>query len=71
MKPMNLMKFVDQLPLMNTAKPERKSKKESYYEIQMEEFYQKLHRDLQPTRLWGYNRQFPGPIIDVNQGECT
>nr|WP_276517180.1 multicopper oxidase [Priestia filamentosa] len=71
MKPMNLMKFVDQLPLMNTAKPERRSKKESYYEIEMEEFYQKLHRDLQSTRLWGYNRQFPGPIIDVNQGECT
>ncbi|WP_180316694.1 multicopper oxidase family protein [Shouchella shacheensis] len=68
---MNLMKFVDRLPLMNTAKPERKSKNETYYEVQMEEFYQKLHRDLRPTRLWGYDRQFPGPLIDVNRGERT
>ncbi|ASN06722.1 multicopper oxidase family protein [Virgibacillus necropolis] len=66
---MKLKKFVDRLPIMNTLKSERKNKKGAYYEVQMEEFTQKLHRDLRPTRLWGYNRQFPGPTIEVNKGE--
>ena len=35
----------------------------------MEEFEQKLHRDLPPTRLWGYNGQVPGPTIKVNYRE--
>lgn len=69
MKNMNLKKFVDRLPIMNTLKPKQKNKNGTYYEVQMEEFTQKLHRDLRPTRLWGYDRQFPGPTIDVNQGE--
>ncbi|ASK60987.1 copper oxidase [Virgibacillus phasianinus] len=66
---MKLTKFVDRLPIMDIIKPKRKNKKGSYYEVRMEEFKQKLHRDLRPTRLWGYNRQFPGPTFDVKQGE--
>lgn len=62
-------KFVDRLPIMETLKPKRRNKKSSYYEVRMEEFKQKLHRDLEPTTLWGYNRSFPGPTFDVNQGE--
>ena len=62
---MKLKKFVDRLPIMGTLKPVQKSEKATYYEVRMEEFKQKLHRDLRPTRLWGYNRQFPGPTIDV------
>ncbi|MEN1967121.1 multicopper oxidase [Lentibacillus sp. N15] len=68
---MDLEKFVDPLPIMKTIKPERKYKDGDYYEVKMEEFRQKLHRDLKPTRLWGYNRQFPGPLFDVNQGDPT
>lgn len=64
-----LKKFVDPLPIPETLKPLRKGKDDAYYEVRMEEFHQKLHRDLRPTRLWGYNSQFPGPIIDVNRGE--
>ncbi|WP_188456419.1 multicopper oxidase family protein [Virgibacillus oceani] len=66
---MKLRKFVDRLPIMETLRPKSKNNKGAYYEVRMEEFTQKLHRDLKPTRLWGYNRQFPGPTIDVNQGE--
>lgn len=64
-----LEKFVDQLPAINTIKPLEVKNKRAFYEIKMEEFTQKLHRDLEPTRLWGYNRQFPGPMFDVNKGE--
>lgn len=31
----------------------------------MREFFQKVHRDLPPTKLWGYNGLWPGPTIEV------
>src|SRR5437660_840423 len=30
-------------------------------DVYINEFHQKLHRDLPPTRLWGYNSTYPGP----------
>ena len=63
-----LNKFVDRLPILETLKPKRKEQSGDYYEVRMVEFEQKLHRDLKPTRLWGYNGRFPGPLFDVNQG---
>lgn len=64
-----LEKFVDTLPKMSVATPLKNDNHTSYYEVTMEEFTQKLHRDLEETKLWGYNRQFPGPLFDVKQGE--
>lgn len=64
-----LEKFVDYLPIMEAIRPLTTKDKRHYYEIKMEEFSQKMHRDLPPTRVWGYNRQVPGPTIEVNQGE--
>jgi FtsP/CotA-like multicopper oxidase with cupredoxin domain len=32
------------------------------------EFRQKLHRDLPPTRLWGYAGSYPGPTIVATRG---
>lgn len=64
-----LEKFVDRLPILDTLKPKKMTKDGPYYEMWMEEFIQKLHRDLPPTRVWGYNRQVPGPTIEVKKGE--
>ncbi|WP_226036055.1 multicopper oxidase family protein [Aquibacillus saliphilus] len=64
-----LKKFVDSLPIPETLKTRRNTVDGNYYEVRMQEFFQKLHRDLPPTRLWGYNRQFPGPTIEVNRNE--
>ncbi|WP_455676116.1 multicopper oxidase family protein [Pradoshia sp.] len=66
---MELEKFVDSLPIMNKLKPKERNSKGAYYEVTMNEFKQKLHRDLPPTQLWGYNSQFPGPTIEVDRGE--
>ncbi|WP_269773915.1 outer spore coat copper-dependent laccase CotA [Bacillus siamensis] len=66
---MALEKFADELPIIETLKPQKKSDGSTYYEVTMKECFHKLHRDLPPTRLWGYNGLFPGPTIDVNQGE--
>lgn len=56
---MTLEKFVDALPIPDTLKPVQQSKEKTYYEVTMEECTHQLHRDLPPTRLWGYNGLFP------------
>ncbi|PWA06277.1 copper oxidase [Pueribacillus theae] len=66
-----LEKFVDALPILETLKPIRKTKKKTYYEVTMKEFRQKLHRDLRPTRLWGYESMFPGPTFEVRRDELV
>jgi spore coat protein A len=37
-------------------------------DIQMRQFHQKLHRDLPPTMLWGFNGSWPGPTIEARRG---
>jgi spore coat protein A len=64
-----LEKFVDQLPIPPTLEPTRKTAKGTYYDVSMREFRGKLHRDLPPTTLWGYEGQFPGPTIEVSKDE--
>ena len=58
--------YVDWLPTPSIAIPIRgRAGGEAFYEITMKEFRQKLHRDLPPTTLWGYNGQYPGPTIEA------
>jgi len=58
--------YVDWLPTPPVARPFRgRAGGEAFYEITMKEFRQKLHRDLPPTTLWGYNGQYPGPTIEA------
>jgi len=40
-------------------------------EIQMRSFHQKVHRDLPPTALWGFNGSWPGPTIVARRGKPT
>ncbi|MGA6972103.1 MAG: multicopper oxidase [Candidatus Binatus sp.] len=40
-----------------------------YYRIAMRECAQKLHRDLKPTRMWGYGASVPGPLIETASGK--
>jgi len=58
--------YVDWLPTPPVAMPVRgRAGGEAFYEITMKEFRQRLHRDLPPTTLWGYNGQYPGPTIEA------
>lgn len=66
-----LQKFVDELPIPNMLSPKKRSYNSSYYEVTMEEFSQKLHRDLGPTCLWGYEGTFPGPTFEVMNNETV
>ncbi|GGA55530.1 spore coat protein A [Edaphobacter acidisoli] len=75
--PNTLAPYVDPLPLPERAvsqamrpDPDAPSRSVPYYRIAMEEIHVKVHRDLPPTRLWGFNGVSPGPLIETrsNQG---
>ena len=71
-----LAKFVDPLPIPPIAQPSEYAgssanlpAKAAYYRMTMRAFEMKVHRDLKPTRLWGFGSGFPGPTFDVRSGQ--
>jgi spore coat protein A, manganese oxidase len=68
---MILSKFVDELPIPPILKPRWKDQFYTYYEVNMTEFKQSLHRELNDTTVWGYEGSYPGPTIEVKRGEIV
>lgn len=67
---MNLEKFVDKLPIPSVLKKVKTTSNDiPYYEVTMEQVQQKLHRDLPPTTVWGYNGMYPGPTFEVTRNQ--
>ena len=76
LSPSSLTPFVDPLPIPGVARscgmrpsPTSAHRKVPYYRIAMREFQAPVHRDLKPTRMWGFDGMFPGPTFDVASGE--
>ncbi|MFU8829142.1 MAG: DNRLRE domain-containing protein, partial [Phycisphaerales bacterium] len=68
--PLVLEPFVDALPRPGIAQPLTGAPGQAaHYEIAMTEQFQKLHRDLPPTRVWGYDGSYPGPTIEAWRNE--
>jgi len=67
-KPVSLERYIDPLPLPKRLIPQSVGVKSSECRIRMMEFSQQLHSQLPPTRLWGYEGQYPGPTIEAMQG---
>jgi spore coat protein A len=72
----SLVQFVDPLPLLETIQPigHRPSPANPavqlpYYRVAMRPFETKVHRDLKPTRLWGYASSSPGPTFETRSGQ--
>jgi spore coat protein A, manganese oxidase len=40
-----------------------------FWRVAMTEMRVRVHRDLPPTRMWGYGGTVPGPVLDVKSGE--
>lgn len=40
----------------------------SLYRVRMVEFTQQMHSQLPPTKSWGYEGQYPGPLIEAQRG---
>lgn len=66
---MSLKKFVDALPIPPVIKAKGKREGIPFYEVTMKQVKQKLHRDLPPTTVWGYNGMYPGPTFEVRRNQ--
>lgn len=66
---MSLEKFVDALPFPPVIKAAGTRDGIPFYEVTMKQVMQKLHRDMPPTTVWGYNGLFPGPTFEVRRNE--
>jgi spore coat protein A, manganese oxidase len=71
-----LPKFVDPLPIPAIVRcyayrsaPAHPGVKLPYYRIEMREFWTKVHRDLNSTKMWGFNSAFPGPTLEARSGK--
>jgi spore coat protein A len=76
LNPMTLTRFVDPLPVPALApsdgtRPSPRNRKVQlpYYRIEMTEFAASLHRDIAPTRQWGYGASVPGPTVETRSGQ--
>jgi spore coat protein A len=61
-----LPSYVDRLPIPSVLRPTQDA---SAIQIRMREFFRRAHRDLPPTRMWGYNSMWPGPTLEVRRGQ--
>jgi spore coat protein A len=67
--PRSLERYIDALPIPPKLAPEETRNDKISYRIRMLEFHHQLHSQLPPTRLWGYEGQYPGPIIEAHRGK--
>jgi spore coat protein A len=73
--PARLKPFVDPLPIPPVAQltgkrpsPASASEQLPFFRMVMSEFESRVHRDLAPTRQWGFNGTSPGPTIEARSG---
>jgi spore coat protein A, manganese oxidase len=73
--PTRLHPWVDPLPIPEVVQPvsarpdpDNPSSQLPFYRLAMREMHLKLHRDLPPTRVWGFNNSSPGPIFETRSG---
>jgi len=65
--PLMLEAFVDSLPRPGVATPISGTVGGvAHYQVAITEQSQRLHRDLPPTRIWGYGGTYPGPTIEAS-----
>jgi spore coat protein A len=74
--PNSLEPFVDRLPIPEIAKPDglrpspaNPAMKLPYYRMSMRQVGSKVHRDLKPTRFWGFGASSPGPTFETRSGD--
>ena len=74
--PERLARFVDPLPIPGILRssetrpdPEHPGQVLPFHRIAMREAWANVHRDLPPTRFWGYDGKMPGPTIEVHSGK--
>jgi len=74
--PNSLTQFVDPLPIPELARangsrpnPSEPTANIPYYRLAMRQIESKVHRDVKPTRLWGFGSSSPGPTFETRSGQ--
>jgi spore coat protein A len=74
----SLPQFIDPLPIPRLAKangtrphPEHPAIQIPYYRLAMEQIESKIHRDVKPTRFWGFAGSSPGPTLETRSGQAV
>jgi spore coat protein A len=75
--PDSLPRFVDRLPVPRVLRPsgtrphpdKPRAAPVPVFRVAMKATEVRVHRDLPPTRMWGYEGEVPGPTIAVRRGE--
>jgi spore coat protein A, manganese oxidase len=67
--PDTIDRYIDPLPIPQKLKPYERRKGAELYRVRMLEFRRRLHSQLAPTRLWGYEGQYPGPTFEAMRGQ--
>src|ERR1700678_1019673 len=74
--PNSLKQFVDALPIPEVARasgyrpsPTEPTAKLPYYRFAMRQIESKVHRDVKPTRFWGFGSGSPGPTLETRTGQ--
>src|ERR1700734_2778415 len=60
--------YIDPLPIPKRLHPYKTAGDRAEYHVRMLECRQRLHSQLPPARLWGFEGQYPGPTFDVERG---
>ncbi|WP_349407439.1 multicopper oxidase [Pseudalkalibacillus sp. SCS-8] len=66
---MKLTPFNTRLPIPKIQRPLYVKNGIAHFEINMKQVFQKLHKDLPDSVVWGYQGRYPGPTFEVNKGE--
>jgi spore coat protein A, manganese oxidase len=66
--PAALDRFIDPLPVPRRLAPSRMYKGVATYDVRMLECSHSMHSQLPPTKVWGYEGQYPGPVIEAFRG---
>ena len=67
-KPDSLDRYIDTLPVPRQLAPQGTGEHGVQYHVRMLEFTRKMHSQLPPTKLWGFEGQYPGPTIEASRG---
>jgi len=63
-----LTSYVDPLPIPPVIRPT--GNPNEIVQIEMVQLQHKVHQDLPPTTVWGYNGSWPGPTIEAERGQA-
>ena len=67
--PKSLERYIDPLPLLNRPAPHGTHKNIPQYRVRMLEASHRMHSQLAPTKVWGYEGQYPGPTFEAERGK--